>query len=1094
MRNLKRALSLGLTAAMISGLMVMGSSAASSSYTDVADTDNVEAIEVLKTVGIMVGDESGDFNPDQNVTRNEMAVVMSNLMAYNLATYANTSPFTDVPSWAEPYVAACWTNGITAGTSATTYGGSESVTTAQAALMLMKALGYFQYGSDFGSDWQLATVAQGSKIDLFQDVDSGVREAMTRNDLAQLVLNTLEAGTVEAESDGSFSVGDVTFTSGVKYNYITSGRSYAKAINDKLDTNNDATQSSGSIVELGEKLYNGDLTKENSGTDNFGRPATIWSYKNDEIGTYPEKAEGTWTTKVSERDLYSAAGSTAVDKYSWTVYVDGKSVDFDPDDLSRSSDDRVLTTGNGVLTECFVDTDAEEVVVTLINTYVADVNKVVKNNDDYTVTVNYKTSPKGVTLNREFDTETEFAKDDVVILTVANGEIQSMALPEKMSGTVSSVKSNDYLKISSTTYNYNYAYTSKDRILGGLYDLENNDAANPEAGDDVTIYLDANGCVVAIEGADTSADDYLYVTGTDVAYGDVSAKVVFSDGTKATIDIDEVNGHDAKVSTDVDDYTQDGSSVIKDMVYKFAKSGSDYDLTTVFDKNIDGRHYEVTGDSEGIKIEKNSASFTFYKVADDSTSDTFTANSNTVYVDVENNRVFTGYRNVPGMTSKDGGFVVLNDGVVEIVFLTDAGSYDVDDDSFFFVKSTNDKEVVDTEDGDRYDWTVYVNGAKETISLTKGASSTISAPGLYKIESTNSKDWIDDVAELVTNFSADQSWATYAEKELLKLKDADSSDDEVAGDLTGANNDTFAYNSDTTFMVVELDKKGNPDDVRTGNYNDIETDRDGRTAVYVANVEDKTDDTPLATLVLVIVPYEGTTSGGQGPATDNDVDVNGTNITYVVGKGEDVPSVTQIRDDVLNKLKESWNPSRGDRISGSVDTTLNLTVNGTTYTITVDNSLNKALNVTLGSGVSGYELSEKTSAKYGDRVTVTLTQKTAAALAESAKVTVTFKDNTVTEYTASVSKAGVAAGTDYKYTDTGIRNATDYQAVTDKTTLWYLDGTTNQWTQVASDADYVPDRGYYTREEVTIEAVKGEIEVTFTMPNKDVEISNITVK
>ena len=126
MRNLKRALSLGLTAAMISGLMVMGSSAASSSYTDVADTDNVEAIEVLKAVGIMVGDESGDFNPDQNVTRNEMAVVMSNLMAYNVATYANTSPFTDVPSWAEPYVAACWTNGITAGTSATTYGEAKT--------------------------------------------------------------------------------------------------------------------------------------------------------------------------------------------------------------------------------------------------------------------------------------------------------------------------------------------------------------------------------------------------------------------------------------------------------------------------------------------------------------------------------------------------------------------------------------------------------------------------------------------------------------------------------------------------------------------------------------------------------------------------------------------------------------------------------------------------------------------------------------------------------------------------------------------------------------------------------------------------------
>ena len=120
MRNLKRALSLGLTAAMISGLMVMGSSAAS--YADVTSENNVEAIEVLEAVGIMIGDENGNFNPDQNVTRNEMAVIMANLMEYNVATYKDTSPFTDVPSWAEPYVAACYTNGITSGYSDTIYG------------------------------------------------------------------------------------------------------------------------------------------------------------------------------------------------------------------------------------------------------------------------------------------------------------------------------------------------------------------------------------------------------------------------------------------------------------------------------------------------------------------------------------------------------------------------------------------------------------------------------------------------------------------------------------------------------------------------------------------------------------------------------------------------------------------------------------------------------------------------------------------------------------------------------------------------------------------------------------------------------------
>ena len=85
MRNLKRALSLGLTAAMISGLMVMGSSAAS--YADVTSENNVEAIEVLEAVGIMIGDENGDFNPDAEVTRNEMAVIMSNLLDYKVSTF-----------------------------------------------------------------------------------------------------------------------------------------------------------------------------------------------------------------------------------------------------------------------------------------------------------------------------------------------------------------------------------------------------------------------------------------------------------------------------------------------------------------------------------------------------------------------------------------------------------------------------------------------------------------------------------------------------------------------------------------------------------------------------------------------------------------------------------------------------------------------------------------------------------------------------------------------------------------------------------------------------------------------------------------------
>ena len=73
MRNLKRALSLALASVMVMGLMVVGTGA---SYADVSSEQNQEAIEVLKAVDIMVGDEKGNFNPKSPITRAETAKIM----------------------------------------------------------------------------------------------------------------------------------------------------------------------------------------------------------------------------------------------------------------------------------------------------------------------------------------------------------------------------------------------------------------------------------------------------------------------------------------------------------------------------------------------------------------------------------------------------------------------------------------------------------------------------------------------------------------------------------------------------------------------------------------------------------------------------------------------------------------------------------------------------------------------------------------------------------------------------------------------------------------------------------------------------------
>ena len=559
MRNLKRALSLGLTAAMISGLMVMGSSAAS--YADVTSEDNQEAIEVLQTVGIMVGDENGDFNPDQNVTRNEMAVIMSNLMEYNVASYKNTSPFTDVPAWAEPYVAACWTNGITAGYSDTIYGGSDTVTTAQAALMLMKALGYFQYASDFGSDWQLATTRQGNDIDLFVGVDSGVTQAMTRNDVAQLVLNTLKSGTVQASTDGSWTIGDVTINNNVTYNYITSNQAYATAIDDARSTSN-TTDAGKSIVELGEQLYMGDLKLNDNTTDVFGRPARYWEYDGKEIGTYAKREllKQSYTAEVSSKDLYDLLGKSTLADYTMDVYIDGEddvkvnSDIFTASDISKNDKTAIGGTGNGVLTEVYVDTDEKQVDIAIINTYLAiaeddynekkeeasfEVHNLDKQKDELIKAD--KSSVKNVKVALEdFDIVKDVVDGEAYLVNVAEGEVQAIVKAEVIADTeITAFKKGSNVTVDGTKYSYAETadydvevldnYTSSDTGTINLKDLTYN------------VYLDKYGYAIGVDLVETP-NNYLFITGVDTsesALGNKTAKAsaIFLDGTMETIDI-----------------------------------------------------------------------------------------------------------------------------------------------------------------------------------------------------------------------------------------------------------------------------------------------------------------------------------------------------------------------------------------------------------------------------------------------------------------------------------------------------------------------------------------------------------------------------
>ena len=945
MRNLKRALSLGLTAAMISGLMVMGSSAAGSSYTDVADTDNVEAIEVLKAVGIMVGDEGGNFNPDQEVTRNEMAVIMSNLMAYNVATYANTSPFTDVPSWAEPYVAACWTNGITAGTSATTFGGSDNVTTAQAALMVMKALGYFQYGSDFGSDWQLAIVSQGNRIDLFEDVDSNVRDAMTRNDVAQLVLNALEAGTVEAETDGSITVGDITITNNVSYKFVTSGRDYAYTINRQLDTNNDGTYSEGSIVELGEKLYQGDLTKEED-VDVFGRPANIWEYRAREIGTFEDSADTTFTAKVTSKALYDAVGKTAADSYSWYVYVDGVRQEYDGRTLNTNKsddDDDFLTeasiapatgvTGNGVITEVYVDGTHRTVHVAVTHYYSAEVYEV--DADEGTITLSKFYGPDAMDTNDEYDS-TEFAEDDIVMYSFADGEIQDVYAAEQMTGEVELVRvataggaerDGDLFEADGNTYKYNYTMDSEDRLV--TENVDNN----------VVAYLDANGYVAYIDES-AMTYDYAYVLSMGIGddnydnstnqhtNGTVYARLVLTDGTmvKAKTDLKPSDASDDVASINAAGEivgTPDGSGSAPDLIdviYEYnnhivsysVDSRDEYTLS-IKDKDNDDPpgnpsdpNYDE-GSVRGTNGTLNAPAPTDLKVENgvanmDAPDRDYTINSNTVFIVADSDTalddyefsVYTGVKNVPDIEGQTTGVgpnqkiskvavAADEDRVAKVVYVEDAnvsGAGNV----YFAVANHNTKMDHSSTLGYYYRIDAVVDG--EVVTLQVKENSTAAQKLVTNITEGYDLDGgsLNDGKALIALDSITYNSDGLVTNVGLYDSDAvtpDDGDGYVTGIGTGrSSNETvkletagrsFAW--DDEVVVVRYNYKG---DLSVSSISSVKNDDDdGYLAVLDSNV-----------LIGLIIREVDTTTGGGGSPTSSTISkgdatltVNGTGLT-----------------------------------------------------------------------------------------------------------------------------------------------------------------------------------------------------------------------
>jgi hypothetical protein len=539
MRNLKRVLSLALSLVMVLGLLVITSSAASTttSFKDADEITNVEAVEVLSALKVLEGDDNNNFNPTQILTRETAAKIICYMLIGpdNADKLGGSSVFSDVAAdrWSAGYIAYCTNLGILAGAGDGTFNPEGELTGVAFAKMLLVALGYDPDIEGYvGANWAIA-VASGA-IDAGIDADLNLSLPLAREDAAQMAFQTLTADLVKytggvnvATSDGTNVTVDAT-----RYDAETPAYSYQS-------TGADVTATAG--AQFCEKYFptlklavNGDSLK-----DDFGYAVRKWyigSSKTDYavtdaktvatvtaanvLATYADGVE-----KVTTGDLYKLTGSTT----ELNVFENGEANDsITP---ARGGTDKALTAYKGAVVEV-VDNDNDGAADTILVTYayVGEVTKVTEatSSADRTITMkvyndNGGTATTGVTYATE-----DFAKGDYVLVYVANNlatteaynasnissNILKVAAAKTVEGTVSNVGGTNGSEVSALTVDgTKYTLAADTLATKGLTASTLVKAGSYSFTANYTLIL-ANGYVVGAVGENTASDvsNIVYVT------------------------------------------------------------------------------------------------------------------------------------------------------------------------------------------------------------------------------------------------------------------------------------------------------------------------------------------------------------------------------------------------------------------------------------------------------------------------------------------------------------------------------------------------------------------------------------------------------
>ena len=497
-------------------------------FSDADKIDHTEAVDMMNALGVINGMPDGSFTPAGNVTRAEMAKMITIILLGDVdasAFVGTTTDLTDINGhWAEGFIKYCYSQGVIAGRGDGTFAPNANVTASEAAKMLLVAIGYDADIQQYvGADWKINVARDAQTKRFYADLKGLTADkTLTRDEAAQMIYNAIQADGVKVTKGWNSENNTITYRYEDAPSLLKSTFG-AKELKGQLkDSKLQLTGDNKGTYTL--TVDSTDVTKVAADYSALlGQNVTVMFYDKDKNGTYDadEAVFGVYSkyANVATELIAQSAFEKTADK---KVKANGTTYSL--------ADSVVLWTvpTNGTISVSTIDataiaTASSDDMLRLVDT---------DNNGKYDLVVKYEFDTAKVTFTdskKVIAGATTYAYADYVIgKDVAKKDMVSISYDfaanktalnkiEKLTGKVTAAKTN-YVKVDGGEW----VYVASGMSVDQSYD-----------------YYVLNG--VVIDKTQTTAavlTSLVFVTGTESGLSGTTARVYYTDGKTEIVKVD----------------------------------------------------------------------------------------------------------------------------------------------------------------------------------------------------------------------------------------------------------------------------------------------------------------------------------------------------------------------------------------------------------------------------------------------------------------------------------------------------------------------------------------------------------------------------